>query len=512
MPLRAADCGSLKGLQLDRTSVQIAEQVDSGKFGPPYGDAVSKVPRFCRVAGTMTPSSDSRIHFEVWLPAQSDWNGKFLGVGNGGFAGAIDYRGLGNNLRRHFATAATDTGHDGAGTDASWAYRHPEKVVDFGYRAIHLTAVNAKAIARAFYGEAPQHSYFDSCSDGGREALMEAQRFPEDYDGILAGAPANYWTHLVAGGLGAAQTLIANPAAYISRVKVPAIETAVLAACDATDGVKDGIVSDPERCHFDPRVLQCQGPESRACLTAPQIEALRNLYAGSRGKSGKVIFPGFVPGAEGGPGGWGPWILGDGPGGSYGSVYQENYLRYMVFSDPTFNVLTASVDSAVQTAEEKTAQDLNATDPDLSRFHARGGKLILYHGWNDPAISAWNSINYYQSVRGRMGPQKADSFLRLYMLPGVQHCAGGPGPSAIGQFGIPTAKGDRYGVFDGLERWVEQKRPPGEVIATKYRGDNSDNVVVMTRPVCAYPATPQYEGSGDTNDATNFSCGVPGNR
>ena len=224
-----ADCGALKDLKLESTTIAAAESIPAGTYQPPYGKAVEKLPSFCRVAGVITPTPDSYIRFEVWLP-EAGWNGKYLGVGNGGFAGSIDYRALGGNLNRGYATAATDTGHEGDAEDASWAYKHPEKIIDFGYRAMHATTINAKAIMRAFYNRAPQHAYFDACSDGGREALMEAQRFPQDFDGILAGAPAYDWTHLVTGGADANKMLLGNPAGFISGTKLPAITAAATAA------------------------------------------------------------------------------------------------------------------------------------------------------------------------------------------------------------------------------------------------------------------------------------------
>src|SRR5580700_813260 len=253
----AATCESLAATALPDTAISIAESVPAGAFTPPYGAPIDKLPAFCRVAGVIKPTADSYIRFEVWLPA-SNWNGKFLGVGNGGFAGAIGFGSMGANVKRGYATAGTDTGHEADGEDASWAYHHPEKVNDFGYRALHLTTVNAKTLIQAFYSQPLQHAYFDSCSDGGREALMEAQRFPADYDGILAGAPANFWTHMLATGVDISQTIYTDPAGYISSTKFPAISAAVLAACDEQDGVKDGIVNDPSRCHFDPSTLLCK--------------------------------------------------------------------------------------------------------------------------------------------------------------------------------------------------------------------------------------------------------------
>ena len=270
LPALAATCEDLAKLTLPDTTITTAQSMPAGSFTPPDGHALPNLPAFCRVAGVIKPSGDSNIQFEVWLPA-SGWNKKFQGIGNGGFAGAISYSGLGGAVTHGYATASTDTGHRGDGTDASWALGHPEKIMDFGYRAIHETADKAKGVIRAFYGEGPRRSYFSSCSNGGRQALMEAQRFPADYDGIIAGAPANFWTHLLIGAAWDVKATLTQPGAYISAVKLPAIEKAALAACDALDGVKDGVIEDPTRCHFDPDTLLCKGPESDACLTAPQL-------------------------------------------------------------------------------------------------------------------------------------------------------------------------------------------------------------------------------------------------
>ena len=499
--LHADNCNSLDHLKLPDTTITSAEPVTTGDVeGPGVERPMHGLPAFCRVRGILRPTADSEIRFEVWLP-EKDWNHRFLGVGNGGFAGTIGYQGLAGNLGRGFATAGSDAGHQAQAEDASWAYGHPEKIKDFGWRAVHLTTERAKAIVKAYYGESVDKAYFDSCSDGGREALMEAQRFPEDYDGILAGAPANAWSHMVSSGVDVAQVTLGDPRAYISSLKLPAIQKASLAACDALDGVKDGIISDPASCHFDPAVLLCKQGDSLECLTPPQLNSLRKYYAGGKDGAGKSMFPGFVMGDEAGA--WSSWILGQGPGGGSGSNYAQNYFRYMVTGDTKWNVLTADVDKSLAEAVSKTAADLDATNPDLGKFSARGGKLILYHGWNDPAISPWNTIAYYQSVQQTMGAAKAAGFMQLYMAPGVEHCAGGPGPSAFGQLGIPTSSGSKYGVFDELVNWVEKGAPAGSVVATKY---NSDNKVEMTRPLCPYPQIARYKGTGDTNEAGSFTC------
>lgn len=496
--LMAGDCSALKTLKLQGTTINTAEEL-SGSFQPPYGPGLDKLPQFCHVTGVLTPTTDSEIQFEVWMPAEN-WNGKFRGLGNGGFAGSIDFRGLGGSVSRGYASASTNTGHDGDSEDASWAYHHPEKVIDFGYRAIHLTTVTAKAVIQAYYGQAPRKSYFDACSNGGREALMEAQRFPEDYDGILAGAPAYDWTHLVASGFMVSAHMVTDPASYVSSTKLRTITDAALRACDAQDGLKDGIVADLSRCHFNPSVLECHGPENRTCLTKPQVETLKQLYDGVGGA------PGLVPGSEAGSGGWSGWVTGAGPGGAYSANYVANYMRYMVFDDPRLNVLGLSAKEAETHASEKTCKILNATSPDLKPFAQHGGKLILYHGWNDPAISPYYTTRYYDALNTTLGASQVQQFVRVYMAPGVGHCFGGPGPNAFGQLGISTAQGPKFGLGDALEAWVENGVPPREVVATKYAEDSIGGKVRMTRPICPYPQVARYKGSGDSNEASSFSC------
>ncbi len=503
--LHASNCEALKDLKLPDTTITMAAPVTSGDLDAPgIKPTFHELPPFCRVTGILRPSADSEINFEIWLPAD-DWNQRFLGVGNGGFAGSIGYRELAGNLRRGYATAGSDAGHQAEAQDASWAYGRAEKIKDFGWRAVHLTAERAKDVIHAYYGKPADKSYFDSCSDGGREALMEAQRFPADYDGILAGAPANAWTRMLGSGLDVAQVTNGDPRAYISSMKLPAIERASLAACDAADGVKDGFINDPGKCHFDPAVLLCKAQDSLDCLTQPQVTALKKYYAGGSDGHGQSIFPGYTMGDESS---WQSWVVGHAPGAGDGFQYAQNYFRYMVTGDPKWNMLTAPVDAMWQEAIAKTSADLDATNPDLKPFAARGGKLIMYHGWNDPAISPWNSIAYYQSVQKTMGEEQTDSFLRLYMVPGMEHCAGGPGPAAFGQLGIPTSNGPKYGIFDALVGWTEKGISAGTVVTTKYApGESGDPKVTMTRPLCPYPAVAKYNGAGDTNDAANFTCG-----
>jgi hypothetical protein len=439
------------------------------------------------------------------MPA-SGWNGKLQGVGNGGFAGQIDFMALGVAVSKGYAATGTDTGHSASPIDARWALGHPEKVADFGHRGIHEMTRVAKETIQAFYGKSAQRSYFVGCSDGGREALMEAQRYPADYDGILAGAPANYWTALLSTAASDTQALTADAASYIPATKIPAISAAVLAACDGLDGVRDGILNDPRQCHFDPAKIECKASEDTdKCLTAKQVAALKKIYAGPHDLRGHEIFPGFLPGAEDGQGGWATWILGPAPGKSLIALFGTGYLGNMVYEDPGWDSKTLQLEAALKLAGEKTAKALNATDADLSPFKGRGGKLIVYHGWNDPAIPAINAVNYYDSVIAKMGRGDVDSFARLYMVPGMQHCDDGPGADSFGQVGRLNFDDPQHSVYAALEQWVEKGTAPSTIIAAKYSEDYKQHPK-MTRPLCAYPEAAKYKGSGDTNDAANFRC------
>jgi feruloyl esterase len=386
---------------------------------------------------------------------------------------------------------------------------HPEKVIDFGYRAIHEMTVKAKAIIKAFYGKAPRFSYFNSCSNGGRQALMEAQRYPEDYDGIIAGAPANDWTHLMLNAAYISQVTLSDPASYLPAKKMKAIEAAALAACDAADGLKDGQIDDPTRCRFDPSVLLCKGTETDACLTAAQIETLKKIYAGARDAKGNPLAKPLVPGGESGLLGWENWISGTAPGKSSLNVLSRQFFKRMVFADENWDFKALNVERDAKLAEQKFAPILNATNPDLKAFQKRGGKLIIYHGWNDAAIPPEMAINYYKSVVAKMGQRDADTAIRLYMVPGMQHCFLGPGPNWFGQaFGCTTCDA-KHDIVAYIEEWVERGVAPNTIIATKYKNDIARTDIVRTRPLCPYPQVARYKGSGSVDDAANFVCELP---
>lgn len=509
-------CEKLSQLTLSKAKVVSAQTIEAGAFSPPTAmspwlagspDLYKSLGAFCRVVVEATPSADSSIKIEVWMPAEA-WNGRFRGQGNGGFAGEIDYRRLGLAVQAKYASAATDTGHAAGGTDARWALGHPEKVIDFGYRAIHEMTQMAKTVINAFYGSNAQHSYFDNCSNGGRQALMEAQRFPQDYDGIISGAPANYWTHLLTKALADSQATTLDPASYIPASKLPALAHAVNAACDAQDGVTDGVLNDPRQCKFDPAALLCKADDSNECFTAAQIITLKKLYEGPHDGKGDLIFPGYLPGAEEGDGGWGLWITGQAPGKSLLFAFGTGYFSNMVYEKADWSYKSTKVNDGLKAAEAKTAKILNATNPDLSAFKARGAKLILYHGWNDAAISALNTINYYNQVASKMGQTETETFSRLYMVPGLQHCGGGPGANSFGQLG-QGAPDPQHNIELALEEWVAKGIAPSEIVATKYVDDDPAKGLKFTRPLCPYPQAAKFKGTGDLNDAANFVCASP---
>lgn len=492
-----APCASLASAKLAETTITAAEEVAGPSFTPPGGSAITNLPRFCRVAGTTRPA----VKFEVWLPL-TNWNGKFQGVGNGANAGSIVYGAMATALRRGYATASTDTGHATTnGRDAEWAVGHPELVADFGYRALHVTTDNAKAIVQAHYGQRANRSYFMSCSTGGRQALMEAQRYPDDYDGIVAGAPAANWTRFQTGGhLWIALALNKDPESYLPASKLPLLANAVTAACDKLDGIADGVLDDPRKCAFDPEVLMCRdNRESGSCLTFKQVRAVKDIWGGSRNSKGQV-YPGYMPGAEA-AGGWTAYMSGTGPLTGNHWEQADNVLRYMIFENPKWDFRTFDFDKDLAFAETKLGKIFDAFDPDLTRFRRRGGKLIMYHGWNDPSISPLNTINYYERVvaflKGSKSRQQAETeaqeFVRLFMAPGMLHCGGGPGPNT-------------FDMLAALEEWVEQERAPERVLASHSTNGMQDR----TRPLCVYPKVAVYSGRGSTDEAANFTCQAPG--
>ncbi len=511
---RPVSCSGLTSLTFEgNTSITAATVVTSGTLVTPAGQTLTNLPSFCRAQGVSRPSSDSNIYFEVWLPTDT-WNGKFLSSGEGGYVGALNYTRLGLDggldelLRRGYATTSTDTGH--LASDPWWAVGHPERIVDYLYRAKHLVTVAAKGLVKAYYGRPATHSYFNSCSNGGRQGLMEAQRFPEDYDGIVVGAPWNFQSHSNAGFVWDAQALSAAGAA-IPAAKLPAITAAVLAQCDGFDGLGDGVIADPQRCPFIPATLACNGPESNSCLTPPQLVALEKIYKGpSNPRTGEPIFPGFALGGENGWGGLVANLTASGLG--------NGYFANIVFQNPAWDYRTFNFDSDMAYADMTAGVLGNSTDPDMSAAKRRGVKIIQYHGWNDQTLQPAYSPQWYETVARTMGGlRETQEFYRLFMVPGMTHCYFGPGASSFGGVGqqIPPVRDATHDVQTALERWVEKGVAPERIVATKYTDDKAaTRTVRLTRPLCVYPAVAQYSGSGDPNDAASFVCrgGAPAGR
>ncbi|MBQ1498575.1 MAG: tannase/feruloyl esterase family alpha/beta hydrolase [Sphingomonas sp.] len=495
-------CTALAGLALADGKVVKAEEVAKGgmvntKEGTPGLPAQAA---FCRVYAVLAPTPRSEIKVEVWLPAPAAWNGKLLGAGNGGYGGSmlLPQLTMQGALGKGYATVGTDMGHVGtADTDAKWALHQPERIVDFGHRANHLASGAGKAVIAAYYGNAPKASYFQGCSDGGREALMEAQRYPEDYDAIVAGAPANAWSRLMTSFMATDRAVFARPETLIPNEKLKLLQDAALAQCDAKDGVKDGVLDDPRQCGFDPAALQCKAGDGPSCLTAGQVTAARSLYRGTFDAKGRKFFPGYMPGAEAVPGAWDLWLTG--PKAQHG-IFASEFFRNMVYSDPEWQ--PASFDLARDyAAARRLAPVLDSDNPDIGPFLKRGGKLILYHGWNDAAIAPENTIDYYQAVQKRAGAAAKDS-VRLFMVPGMSHCLAGPGPNVLDTLGT-------------IDKWRQGGPAPETMIATKYDNDLFGYLgfpakPVRTRPLCAYPKVARWTGKGSTDEAANFVCVAPG--
>ncbi len=512
----ARSCEDLASLKLPDATITSAATVGAGQYPVPRGPGAdmqgpfdrgtdpAALPAFCRVQITAQPA----IKIEVWMPA-SGWNGKFEAVGNGGKAGSMSYSAMVTALRAGYATSSTDTGHSGSGNDTRWAFNQPGLIADFAYRAVHEMTTAAKAVISSYYGKGPSSSFFNGCSTGGRQGLMEAQRYPDDYNGILSGDPVINYTHLQAAHFSIALRTRKIPGSYFGLDKLPAINQASLAACDANDGVRDGVIEDPLRCNFrkNPSVPLCKGEESSACMTATQLETLKGIYAGYRDPQGKVAYGGFMPGHETG---WNLFLL-DGadpakPFTDASAVGAVGFFKFFVFDDPNWNFLTWNYDKDMAFADKKLASEINATNPDLKSFRAHGAKLLLYHGWTDPGASPLETVDYYDSMVASVSGTKVESpgeetpafihhiedtenFARLFMAPGMDHCAGGPGPNVFDAFGA-------------LANWVEKGEAPSKIVAAHI----TNGTVTVTRPLCPYPTTAHYTGHGSTNEAANFVC------
>ena len=480
-PSPAATCEDLSKGSLPNTTITTAQSVAAGAFTAPGGrgggNAFADLPAFCRVAATLKPSPQSDIKVEVWMPANG-WNGKFQAVGNGGWNGNVDQNALAAALRRGYAAASTDTGHEGGA--GPWM-QNKEKVIDYGYRAVHEMTATAKSLITAFYGNPAKLSYFTGCSAGGRQALKAAQMYPEDFDGIVAGAPALNATGRAAYAVYAAQSLRREEGSYIPPAKHAAIHDAALKACDANDGVTDKVIENPRACKFDPQVIACKaGEDNNSCLTPAQVEAARALYQPLVNPRTKQVIN--TPLEVGSELGWNTF------GGQQPFGVATQFYQFMVFNNPQWDWKTLNYDADMAAVAKAENGIIDAKSTDLKKFVARGGKLIQYHGWADPQIPSGASTSYYEDAVKAMGATVKDNY-RLFMVPGMNHCGGGDGPAS-------------FDMVAALEQWVEQKKAPDTIPAAHLTNGQPDR----TRILCPYPQVATYKGSGDPNSAASFVC------
>lgn len=534
-PQAVTPCAGLTGLPLLDAIVMSATEI-TAPFTTTAGTGTALITvsapfPFCKVTATLTPTGDSEIAVEIWMPASVNWNHKFLGVGNGGLSGTIWHTSMVRPLQAGYAVANSNLGH--TGSIANWALGHPEKVADYAHRGDHVTAVASKAIIEAFYGLGPSRSYFHGCSNGGHQALMEAQRYPEDYEAIIAGAPWNQWTHQVIEFISRALALESlNPA------KRAMITSAVVAKCGGKDRglLSDGYLNEPQACDFKPKSLLCAGADEPTCLTAAEVEAVEKVYAGPRrSDTGLRLFPGYERGSEFGWTGFGAFV--------------NNLFQNMIVENPSFEFHNFNFASDVDFLDAKVSALINSTDPDLSAFKVRGGKLLMWHGWTDTVLEPRSTVNYYNSVvaitggdvslqnlhddddsgeeedkhaqGGAEGHKEVDGgglfkhrrqhledtqeFFRLFMAPGVNHCGGGLGPNSSFAYTLGNAVGlldADHDILAALDRWVEHGIAPDRLIASHFIAGVADK----TRPVCAYPKIARYKGKGDPNTPEAWAC------
>lgn len=513
-------CGRLAGLQLKDVTITVATSLVEGApvpnsgLSPMFGNApvVGKAPvAFCRVAGRIRPTPTSDIGFEVWLPS-TGWDGRLHGIGIGGFAGAIDYFTLGQGVKAGQATVATDTGHRGNMQESAWAKGHAEPVRDYSWRAIHLSTVAAKQLVEAFYGRNPDKSYFVGCSGGGRQGLMQAARFPEDYDGIVAGAPAANFTDLAMALINAHQAQL-TPGAAIRPAQAKFLQEEVLKQCDPADGQSDGLVADPRQCRFDASRLSCSNSTSSQCFSDPQIAALQRIHAGPKTSSGKQLAGGYLPsGSESGDPapmlGWEGYLLSDGKSRSGGRGLADGMLGDLI---QTPFATVESFDFDKDPARLRAASREIDAPANLKRYFARGGKLIIWHGWADAAIPPEATLKYHADLM-RLSGAKAKDSVRLFMVPGVQHCFGGKGPDSFGQSGAPApGETPERNMVMALQNWSEGKRSAPETFVAR-RGHGGGMMGAGTpgperqRLLCAWPKKELLQPGADPDKAASYTC------
>ena len=484
LPLAAGattrSCGDLAEMRTPHVSVMLAQELTAGDFKAPGASGrLTGLPPFCRVVVKMTPTADSVIGAEIWLPLNR-WNQKLLAVGSGGWGGAIAYEAMADGLRRGYTASATDDGHTDGG--ASFVLGHPEKLIDFAYRAEREMTLEAKRVVQALYGHLPTHSYWSGCSGGGREGLLQAARYPDEFDGVLAGDPANIRRN--AWALSLAVKTFKDPVARIPPEKYAAIHQAVLNACDASDGLRDGLIEEPERCQVDFKTLECKGADAPNCLTLPQVQSAQALISPLKSSTGEILFPRLEPGTEL------RWArLAGGP--EPAALFLDEF-RYVVYGKPDWDWRRFDVDRDAANAHAIDGR-VDKFDADLSAFASRGGKLLIYHGWADQQVAPGSSVEFYEAALRQSSARRTPSeWIRLFMAPGMGHCGGGEGP-------------DTFDGIGALEQWVEKGHPPERIIASQI----SMGQVQRTRPLCAYPEVARYDGQGSPDDAASFHCRSP---
>jgi feruloyl esterase len=500
-------CSSLAhGTRFGTSTVIAAEYVTSGSFTGADGSKQSDLPAFCRILAISTPRPSSRIISEVWLPAADRWNGKILGLGNGGAAGRIQTAALADSLRRGFAAATTDMGSYPAGTTGvgfNFGDGRPEAVRDWAYRSTHEMTILAKAAVTRYYGKPATRAYFTGCSTGGHQGLMEALKYPEDYDGIIVGAPAHNRTHLHI-RFAALRQLGLNPAASLSGAPLRLWTNEILRSCAGKDGGAPGdkFLSNPLLCRASPRTLQCRvGQASDQCLREEQVRALEQIYDGTRNRrTGELIYYGDVRGAEEQI----QLVYGDQP-----LARNFDITHWVLPPERAKDSFDFDRDMA---ALDARFPDINAMSPDLSRFAAAGGKIIFFHGWQDGLISPLDTLDYFRRASAR-GKSKAD-FARLYMVPGLAHCFGGSGPNAFGQQpGVRSGGSAEDDLLAALDRWSVQGIAPAALVAARYDGGGSlkltsvpSPATIALRPICPFPMVATYDGRGEVTKASSFKC------
>ena len=494
-------CQDVANTAMPDATFTAVEHHPSGDFTAPDKSVVKGLPAFCRVAATLKPSADSNIRVEVWLPADN-WNGKYLGLGNGGYAGSLDYSSLSRGLARRYAVAHTDMGTSPAtALNGEVLQGHPEKWIDWGYRSTHLMTVLAKGVSQKYYSSAPARSYFIGCSTGGGQGFHEAERYPADYDGIIAGAPANDRLAAHTSVMSWWSASKGNPASELPPAKVTLIANAAIAACDAADGVADAIISRPEKCGFKPQTLQCAGPDAADCLTAPQAATAAKLYAGVTNTVTGEVYPGLAIGSE--P----SWSLYTG-GAPAGTLPLFGGLYTWVFG-PNFDWRTFDYGADLVTSQTVLAPMISAISGDLKAFRDRGGRMISYHGTADIIISHYRTNEYVQKIESTTG--QSANFLRYYVVPGMGHCGGGNAPTVFGGSlqSSPSAGDATRDLLTALEGWVEQGAAPDRIVASQYADATLTGAPARTRPLCPFPQVAKYDGSGDVNKEASFACVAP---